>query len=177
MPSQWKGHKRLHQAVSQKETRFTVVARDQFDNIRTGTKYGNVPQRGDGHSDAFLVQLTHLLPDGRPGTYKVTTSTAVQVVEVTHTIAAPAGRFTLSYGGKTTLSMDGSTVSASAMRTALEMAHDWQRTVQVTREPPCAPGQACTFTAGTNKAKFSVTFTSHLDEWSKAQLTAAGGAV
>jgi hypothetical protein len=70
------------------------------------------------------------------------------------------GWFTLSVGGKETPAMPHD-VSESAMRMLLEEMHDFERTVEVHRD------------SAANKYSWSITFTSHLEEWSKNPLQVA----
>jgi len=141
-------HHGLSKAVTGLVSSFTVHSRDQFENPRRGDGTLRFPGYGDGESDAFLVTLNG--PDG----YKVVTSTAVESV----TLASGAtGWFTLAVGGKTTTAMPHD-ITESGMRTVLEETHGWERTVEVHRTTP-------------GDTVWSITFTSHLAEWSADQLT------
>jgi hypothetical protein len=149
----------LSQAVVGLESGFRVQARDQFSNLRMGDRtprfegYGYGAPTRHGESDAFLVTFTG------PGGYKVVTSTAVEIVKSTVTDSTP-GWFTLSVGGKETAAMPHD-VSESTMRMLLEEMHDFERTVEVHRD------------SAANKYSWSITFTSHLEEWSKNPLQVA----
>ncbi|CAM9130727.1 unnamed protein product, partial [Phaeothamnion confervicola] len=146
---------------------LTVEARDAFGNLRSGGNTSHSGSTGDGASDAFLLTLAG------PSGYKELSSTAVQDVEIRNASAggylrlhvcgyatpdlpvdAPAAAvqaaLALSRGGRI-----GATAAASADDSSFDLVG-----VSVSRTE-----------TSSDVTTWSVTFLSHLEEWTSDPLT------
>jgi len=138
----------LADAVVGIQTGFTIHAKDKFGNARPNDSTTHFTGHGDGKSDHFLVTLT-----GSNG-YVVTTSSATQTVTVDDSSAC---NFKLSFAGATT---DNIPVDSTpeAVAAALMSAHGLSdiHSVEVSLDD-----------TGMDDI-YTVTFTSHLDDWAAA---------
>jgi len=125
------------------ESSFVVEARDKFGNLRYGSNTSSISSDGDGKSDVFLVELKG------PSNYRVTTSSAVQIIYCSNSDIA--GYFRLKYGNKVSIELPHD-VSEASMKVALMEMHDPVSSVDVKRE--CISGNFV----------WSITFLSHFQE-------------
>jgi hypothetical protein len=146
----------LYNAIADVPDFFTVHAKDAFANDRRGDRTPNdVLGSGQGNDDAFLVVLKG------PGDTEYVTSTAVITIEISDS-SNIAGLFSVTYDGKETplLQLD---TDAASLQTAIELLHEPNpRSVQVSRS-----------SAGGSKNGYiwTVTFTSHLEQWHPSKFT------
>lgn len=127
------------------EAHFVIESRDKFGNVRVGSNTPHISSYSDGQSDAFLVTLSG--PQG----YKVTTSSAIQVIECLN--SSIFGTFRLSLGGTTSLELPHN-VSAATMQVALTTLYYPPVSVEVQQ------------TLSETNHVWTVTFLSHLELWS-----------
>jgi len=135
---------------------FTIYARDEFGNLRSGQNTTHFKGYGDGMSDAFLVTFSG--PDG----YQLVTSSAVQVITLSSN-SLVFGHFRVSYEGMISLDLPRD-ISPAALQTVLATMNP--NNLRVVRVDGKTVGSGYTW---------SVTFLSHLDQYSASPLTLLAG--
>eukprot|EP00804_Cyclotella_cryptica_P021433 CCRYP_005783-RA/>CCRYP_005783-RA protein AED:0.00 eAED:0.00 QI:831/1/1/1/1/1/3/2372/6166 len=150
------GSSGLSHAIVGVETSFVVESRDKFGNLRSGSSTTNIPESGDGMSDAFLVTLVS------PTGHTTITSSAIQTLSCSD--SSVYGYFRLSYGGRVSSDIPHD-ISGPAMQVILSAMH-WQHShdpIEVDRDDEAG------------KYRWKITFKDHLDLWSSDPLAVLPG--